>query len=386
VTWVRVRRTGHDRPRVLVVGQGPPAAGGIPSFVTSLVADEWLRSRVDLDYLNTTPRWTKRPGSFDIGNLRQLLSDASALVARGRKADIVHLNLAPTPLPPLCRAIFLALVVRASGAKVVLHAHSGRLAGCMRNPIYRFLMRFLLQITQVMIVVSAEADRATSHLSGVVRLDNGIAAEQAPTGPKDENPPLLSFVGTVCERKGLLDLLRALEIVRARTNGLLPCRVVIIGDARQEGPGVLEGVREAYSVAGLDRVEFLGRIERSDVADVLARSSIFCLPSHWEAFPISLLEAMAAETAIVATDVGEIPRVLDDGVAGRLVPAHDPDALATAIAGLLERPEARLGLARAARSRVLTSFSLSRNVQEIFDLYMALWEDSKSGRGSAHSI
>jgi glycosyltransferase involved in cell wall biosynthesis len=381
-----VKRAAQDRPRVLVVGQGPPAAGGIPSFVTSLVSDKWLRSRVELDYLNTTPRWTKRPGSFDIGNLRQLLSDAAALATRGRKADIVHLNLAPTPLPPLCRAIFLTLVARGSGAKVFLHAHSGRLAGCMRNPVYKFLMRCLMQITHVMIVVSAEADRATNHLSGVVRLDNGIAAEQAPTGPKDENPPLMSFVGTVCERKGLLDLLRALEIVRERNSGMLPCRVMIVGDARQEGPQVFERVREAYAVAGLDGVEFLGRIERSEVAEVLARSSIFCLPSHWEAFPISLLEAMAAETAIVATDVGEIRRVLDGEVAGRLVPAQDPGALATAIGGLLERPEARLGLARAARSRVLKSFSLERNVREIFQLYMASLGDLESGRDSAHSM
>jgi glycosyltransferase involved in cell wall biosynthesis len=381
-----VKRAAHDCPRVLVVGQGPPAAGGIPSFVTSLVSDEWLRSRVEFDYLNTTPRWTKRPGSFDVGNLRQLFSDAWALVTRSRNADIVHLNLAPAPLPPLCRAILLALVVRASGAKVVLHAHSGRLAGCMKSPVFNFLMRCLLWITQVMIVVSAEAHRATSHLSGVVRLDNGIDAEEVPTGPKDENPPLLSFVGTVCERKGLLDLLRALEIVRERNSGLLPCRVMIIGDARQEGPQVFERVRAAYSVAGLDSVEFLGRMERSDVADVLARSSIFCLPSHWEAFPLSLLEAMAAETAIVATDVGEIRRVLDGEAAGRLVPAHDPVALATAIGGLLARPEARLGLAQAARSRVLTCFSLERNVREIFRLYTALLGDSQEGWDSAHSM
>ena len=194
-------------------------------------------------------------------------------------------------------------------------------------------------------------------------------------------------MGTVCERKGLLDLLRALEIVRESNNGLLPCRVVIIGDARQEGPGVFERVRDAYSASGLDSVEFLGRIERAEVADVLARSSIFCLPSHWEAFPISLLEAMAAETAVVATAVGEIPRILDDGTAGRLVPAHDPDALAKAIGGLLERPEARLGSARAARSRVVASFSLSRNVREIFQLYVTVLEkDSQSGLDSAHSM
>ncbi|MDQ3217713.1 MAG: hypothetical protein M3Q18_07690, partial [Actinomycetota bacterium] len=74
-----MKNAAHHRLSVLVVGQGPPAAGGIPSFVTSLVTDEWLRSKVDIDYLNTTPRWIKRPGKFDIGNVRQLLADAVAL-------------------------------------------------------------------------------------------------------------------------------------------------------------------------------------------------------------------------------------------------------------------------------------------------------------------
>ncbi|MGI8790229.1 MAG: glycosyltransferase family 4 protein [Actinomycetota bacterium] len=382
-----MKNHGPRRLSVLVVGQGPPAAGGIPSFVTSLVADEWLRSKVDIDYLNTTPRWTKRPGKFDISNLRQLLSDTVTLMARSRNSDIVHLNLAPTPLPPLCRAILLALIVKVSGAKVMLHAHSGRLAGCMRNPIYGMLMRILLRIAHVMVVVSAEASRATSHLSGVVRLDNGIAAERAPTGPKDEDPPLLSFVGTVCERKGLMDLLRALETVRDDNNGLLMCRVVIIGDARQEGPQVFERMQEAFSAAGLGGVEFLGRLERPEVADLLARSSIFCLPSHWEAFPISLLEAMAAETGIVATAVGDIPRILDDGAAGRLVPVQDPNELAKAISDLIEQPEQRADLARAARRRVLESFSLTRNIREIFEIYSALAVvETESVSDSAHSM
>ena len=382
-----MKNAAHHRLSVLVVGQGPPAAGGIPSFVTSLVADEWLRSKVDIDYLNTTPRWIKRPGKFDIGNVRQLLADAVALFSRSRSADIVHLNLAPAPLAPLCRAIVLSLIVRGSGARVVLHAHSGRLAGCMLRPVYRMLMRVLLQVVEIMIVVSAEAGRAMSHLDGVVRLDNGIAAEQAPTGPKDEDPPLLSFVGTVCERKGLLNLLRALEIVREDFKGLLPFKVVIVGDARQEGPNVFERMREAFSAAGLDGVEFLGRLERPEVASLLARSSIFCLPSHWEAFPISLLEAMAAETGIVATAVGDVPRILDDGAAGRLVPAQDTKELAKAIGALIEQPEQRADLARAARRRVLESFSLTRNIREIFEIYSALAVvETESVSDSPHSM
>jgi len=98
---------GTAEPRVLVVGQGPPTTGGIPTYVTELMADPWLRSRAHLEYLNTHPRGVKRPGKLTLANLLDALTHAWAVVGRARRVEIVHLNLAATPGVPMGRALLL---------------------------------------------------------------------------------------------------------------------------------------------------------------------------------------------------------------------------------------------------------------------------------------
>jgi len=77
------------------------------------------------------------------------------------------------------------------------------------------------------------------------------------------------------------------------------------------------------------------------------------LPSEWEAFGLVLLDAMAAGTPIVATAVGGVPDVLDEGRAGRLVPYDDSPALAAALRSVLEDPDTTRRLVRTATDRVL---------------------------------
>jgi len=363
------RREEGRRPRVLLVGQGPPTTGGIPTFVTRLSQDPWLAERVALEYLNTTPRAVKRPGAFSGGNLRQALGDAARISRRARGKDLVHLNLAATPLLPLVRALLLALAGRAVGARVILHAHTGQLESSLRSRPYRVVFRMVGRVAHAIVVVSEPAEAAAVPLvRRVMRIENGIPLERFRTGPKDPDPPLVSFAGTVCERKGLLDLRDAL--VRLRDGeGRLPVRVAIAGDGAQEGPGAFERVRNAYREAGLGGVEFLGAVGPDDVADLLARSAIFCLPSHYEGFPLAVLEAMASEAAVVATGVGDVPRILDGGRAGVLVPVGDGRRLSEALGSLARSPEERGALAAAGRARVASRWDEDRMVRRLLELY-----------------
>jgi glycosyltransferase involved in cell wall biosynthesis len=180
------------------------------------------------------------------------------------------------------------------------------------------------------------------------------------------------FVGTVCERKGLEDLRRA--FLRLRDAGSLPdaLSVTIVGDARQEGPGVFERVRDAYAAAGLTMVTFVGARPLEEVRAALARSDIFVLPSHWEGLPLSLLEAMAAGTAVVATRVGDVPEVLDEGRAGVLVSPERPEELASSLARLLGDAEERIRLGDAARRRVREHYDRSAMTARLLQLYREL--------------
>jgi glycosyltransferase involved in cell wall biosynthesis len=354
-----------ERPRVLLVGQGPPVTGGIPSFIESLLKDPVLRDRVHLEHLNTSPRGEKRPGALTASNTRQVLDDARRVGDRARGADVVHLNLAAAPGLPLARAIVLARSARRAGAAVILHAHTGRLDLSARRASYRVLLRQAGRSVDALVVVSGAAEAAARPLvPRVVRLENGIEASAYPDGPKHE-PAQVAFVGTVCERKGLIDLRDALA-------GLPGTPAVILGDGRQEGPGVFERVRAAYQEAGLEGVTFTGSVGHPEVVRRLAAASIFCLPSHWEGFPLSLLEAMAAGCAVVASRVGDVPEMLDHGRAGILVEPRDPLGLRAALRRLLDDDDERRRLGRAARERAETTYPSDRVARGLAGLYEEL--------------
>jgi glycosyltransferase involved in cell wall biosynthesis len=355
-------------PTVVLVGQGPPATGGIPTYITSLLRSPAARRAAVLGFLNTTPSGERRPGSLTTGNLRRALRDAVRVFRAARRADVIHLNVAAVPLAPLARALLLCAAARAGGARTILHAHTGRLHIAAHRHAYRWLLRRSRLVVDAFVVVSrVEAEAARRAGIEPREVPNGIDADRFRTGPKAD-PPVIAFVGTVCERKGLLDLLGALA--RLRRDGAPPFRVEIVGDASQEGPGVFERVRDAYAREGLDgTVTFHGALAPNEVEEVLARASIFCLPSHWEGAPLSLLEAMAAETAPVASAVGEIPRMLDDGRAGVLVEPRDIAGLADGLRALLDGADRRSDLGREARRRAIGTYGEARSFELIADLH-----------------
>jgi len=358
-------------PSVLVVGRGRPAMGGIPSFVDDVLHDPWLGERVRLEHLNTTSDQPPRPGAATFGNALLALTHAYRTFTRARAVDVVHINVAPAPALPLARAMLLCAAARAGRASTILHAHSGRLDTCAQSLLYRVLLRATLSITDAFIVVSASGERVVTSVGGaakVVRLPNGIDVRRFAAIPKPTDPPLLSFVGTVCERKGLLDLRDALVDLRDR-RGLRrgDLRVLIVGDSAQEGPGVDRRIRGDYERAGLEWVEFTGALERDEVQQILARSSILCLPSHWEGFPLSVLEGMASGAAIIATRVGDIPWLVDE--AGILVEPGDVEALAGAIERLVTNHRERERMGRKARARVERDFNREHVASALFTLY-----------------
>ena len=116
-----------------------------------------------------------------------------------------------------------------------------------------------------------------------------------------------------------------------------------------------------------DRVLFLGH--RGDVTAILSALDLFVQPSLYEGFGMSLLEAMAARLPIVATHVGGIPEVVDDQVAGLLVPPADAAALARAAITLLSDPERARRLGDSAARLVAERHSISSVAARVDALY-----------------
>ncbi len=169
------------------------------------------------------------------------------------------------------------------------------------------------------------------------------------------------FVGRFEARKGLLDLLKAFRILR-KTG--CECRLLVVGGGPQE-----KEARRYLMTRKLGGVEFLGRVGDDERDALFKTADVYCSPATGrESFGIVLLEAMAAGTAIVASDIHGYKGVVRRGREGLLVPPGKPKAIAAALAHLLSDDEAREAMARSGLERA-QEFSWERVTAKVEDYY-----------------
>ena len=294
-----LRRNGHE-VRVLGPCDGPPPE----SFVTPLG-----------DSLPTAAN----------GSIAPLAPDPSATLRtlralRDEAFDVIHVHEPLAPGPAI--------------TTVTLHTAPtvGTFHAAGRSSMYRafgpVLKRLLDRIDHKVVVSKDALALVQGYLGGEYEvLSNGVATtEIRATRPYLHDRPAIFFVGRHEQRKGLAVLLEALR----RTDLDVSCWIA--GD----GPDTNQ-LRIEYG--GDDRLEWLGRISDADKLARLRGASLFCAPSlHGESFGVVLIEAMAADTPVVASALDGYRNVATDGVDAVLVPPGDVDALGAALRRVLGDP------------------------------------------------
>jgi len=206
--------------------------------------------------------------------------------------------------------------------------------------------------------IDAWAFRPTRE-PAAVRADLGVAGGRR----------VVVMAGRMTPQKGWDVLLEAAARLAAARSDLA---WVLVGD----GPLRPALTRRAAELAVA--AHFTGA--RADMADVLGCADVVVLASRSEGLPFTLLEAMALGKPVVATRVGGVPEVVEEGRSGRLVPREDPAALATAIADVLEAPAAAAMGARG-RARVEAAFTLDGMVRALEGVYLAALDARGLGTG-----
>jgi glycosyltransferase involved in cell wall biosynthesis len=174
----------------------------------------------------------------------------------------------------------------------------------------------------------------------------------------------LLFAGVLNERKGLQDLLTALASERLRQ---APWHLSIAGNG-DDAP-----FRKQSEMSGLaDKVTFLGWLPPPKMHDLFAASDVLVLPSRNEGLPMVIVEAMASGLAVISTPVGSIGDAVLEGVNGLLVPPKDVDALATALATVIEDPEVRRRMGREGRDLYLRKFMISGSNQRLSEIFSSV--------------
>lgn len=181
----------------------------------------------------------------------------------------------------------------------------------------------------------------------------------------ERSAPVVLYTGRIEVRKGTMVLLQSLAIVASQVPDV---RYVIAG-ARHQSVSVSD-LESALDGAGVrERVMLLGHIPWDELDVWYKRASVFAMPSLYETFGISVIEAMAFGLPVVATKAGGLPEVVEDGRTGILVAPGDPEALAHAILRLLNNPVLRLKMGQSGRKRVLEEFTVERVVKKTVGLY-----------------
>ena len=175
-----------------------------------------------------------------------------------------------------------------------------------------------------------------------------------------DDAPIVGVVARLEPEKGHPTLLEAWPTV---LRAVPDARLLIVGEGSRREP--LEA--QALELGIADRVIFTGR--RDDVPAVTAALDVAVLPSYREAQGLTILEAMALSRPVVASNVGGIPEMVEDGITGLLVPPHDPLALAGAIARLLTNHPLADMLGRAGHDLVHERFCIELMVEAVEAIY-----------------
>jgi len=346
---------------VLVVGPAGRDTGGIARYIAE--------QRRHLSACSVRVYDVQTPeGTGAAGFLLGAIIGASQLMAFPfrRRPDIVHVHTSHRYSFYLSSlyVLFCSVFWR---RPVVIHVHGSafdEFVDTASRPL-RWTLAFVFGRCAAVIVLSSYW---ASVLEGLVAPDklhimpNAVdVREYEPTF--SGRVPHVVFVSNLLRRKGVPELLRALDRLRGAADSP-PFRVTIAGD------GPLATDVEAFAARSKD-VEYLGYVSEPRKRRLLENGTIFVIPSLAEGLPISLLEAMAGGNAVVATNVGSIPEVLDEAN-GELVPPGDDEALTAAIRRFLVDPEGTESAGRHNREMAVEAYSWTERAEELTTLYQTV--------------
>lgn len=298
-------------------------------------------------------------------------------LAAATGADLVHAN--------SIRAGLLAAAARTTGGPpAVVHVRDCLPPGRLSELTLRAIGR------ADALIANSEHTRSTLGpaapkarvIYNAVGLDALEAVDLSPAAARrrlgiDEAGPILVVIAQISPWKGQDDAIRIASLLAEGHPGL---RLLLVGAAkfdsaatRYDNRAYLAALEAQARESGLgERVVFLG--ERDDVPQVLRAADVLLAPSWEEPFGRSIVEAMAAGVAVVATNVGGPPEILRDGEAecGLVLPPRSPELWAAEVERLLAGPTHRLQMVESARAAARRRFSVERHVAAVTELYEEL--------------
>jgi glycosyltransferase involved in cell wall biosynthesis len=367
---VEYRSAARASGGVLLLGPSRSAVSGVSTHVNQLL-ESTLASEFHLSQFQVG-----REGRAEtrLGVLaRILLSPVSFLVCLIRlRPRIVHINTSFEPRG-YWRDLIYFLISKALRRRVVYQVHGGAEPATFfgTSRLLSSLLRAVLNASDAVVLLSAFdatafrkfAPRARSiQISNAVPIEDVDLSLQRYASPGDLR---VIYLGRLAPEKGIFEAIEAIGILRGRG---ITARLIIAGSGSAES-----AIRAGIEAAGLsEAVCLVGAVSGQAKSDLWRSSEVLVFPSYREGLPYALLEAMSFGVVPVATPVGAIPEVLQNGDQGLLVPLRAAQPIADALATLATDRLLLHRLAVAARRRVVERYGVPRLAEQFRQLYQEL--------------
>jgi glycosyltransferase involved in cell wall biosynthesis len=247
---------------------------------------------------------------------------------------------------------------------LVYHVHFGRvpLIADANTLEWRLIKKAMLRASAVIVLDIATSKAIVKHAStvNVILVPNCISIATLPRFPQSiDSVKTVVFMGLVVPTKGINELIKSWSIINPAG-----WRLDIIGSVEPWYS------KQLIVQNKLKSVHFMGQLPHALAMERMAKCDLFVLPSYTEGFPNVILEAMAFGRAIVATDVGAIPEILEGG-AGLLFKSQSTQSLTEVLYEILSDAELRGRMGECARKKVVEKYA----IDIVFDAYMKVWRD-----------
>lgn len=364
------------KQRVLMIGHTPPPPGGVAvvmqNLLDSSLCDKYTISVLDI---SRKRRRYKVVGGADFLSFLYLALYAAKLLylLYREKPAIIHIQSCTSAF--LRDSLFVVLG-KLCGRKIVLHLHGfySRRHFAFKYSILRVYSQFIMNCIDVLILLSesfvSEFDAVFPRVRKLAVpnfVPQNTLKESSLVKKESRSRINVLYVGRLSQLKGTYDLLKAASLLKQdeRVQFLLAG----LGGTEADEKRIVSQINRG----GLeDRVKLLGYIEGQSKLDLFQDSDIFVLPSYTEIFPVVIVEAMAAGMPVIATPVGAVPEIIQDGINGFIVPVGDHRSLAERIRYLVQDQEKRLEMGWNNLQKFHKEYRVDINVDRIDRIYQSL--------------
>lgn len=243
----------------------------------------------------------------------------------------------------------------------------------------KFLEKHALKKADGIISVSAYTGNLTNELLGLNRqftvIPNSIDVSVFKPNPSKSEKLTILYFGTLIRKKGLLELPQIFNLVHDSKNEVA---LILVGkdsgDKKTGSTSTWQLIQPLFNESAIKNVSYLGAVDYSKIRDLIEEATVCVFPTFAEALPVSWLEAMAMEKAMVASNIGWANEMIEDGKEGFLVHPTHHETYAERILELLTDANKRHRFGKAAREKVQTTFSHDLVAKRSVEFYKTILE------------